>query len=386
MVARVALLLLSCGLAAGMRKRTVRKLKRKQVGQSDQRCTSMDASPEAVLNWFREPESSAELPWFNYILWLDQAALADGEGGLSAADPEALSYIPVQSSSTFEVNRCNQRQWSLYGNNISGAGDSSLTKQGSEFMRGLDNDRCTLDFDFNAARTSARISNYFWETMRIPLMDGLMSCNITLNSGFHRLFESVRNVGAADFSRTLEQAAEAEGFWGRKCCPGAFSSSSGSPSGDVLATCGPPLIETCALWHRTNSPAAPGFGGYPVYAVAYDAGGAWKPLPAGQVPQCRNCGLLPNQCWGIAGCGMFDSDMGYCSNCNSIQGTRGACCMPGYANAPEECKSIPASQFEHTGWHTCVLADTPTPESAYDRFALKMKDVGITSLCFERLT
>lgn len=231
------------------------------------------------MDWFRKPTASVDKPWTNYLVWLDQAALADGGDGMRAIDPEGLAYLEAQSGRTWEYNRCARRQWSLFGNNISSAGESSLTSQGSEFMKGMSDSRCTLDFEMNSAGTQGRISNYFWNTYRIPLLDKTMHCTIELNPHFRELFQEVQSVSAQQFETTLRTAAEMQGQWGRTCCPGVFSSAAPAATSDVLVACRPPLTKECALWQRDNWPAAPGFGGYPVYAVAYASSGAWAPIP-----------------------------------------------------------------------------------------------------------
>lgn len=245
-------------------------------------CGEMTSPAEQVLGLFRRPEDSAGLPWFNYVLWLDQAGLMGGSG-MSSIDPEALAYIapPPQLPGSVGVNRCGLRQWTVFGNNISGAGDSDLTYQGPDFLGPIrdDDDRCTLNFEANAEGSDFSITNYFWATFRNPLLDPLMSLTITLSPQFHRLFQGVQRAGAAEFGPALRRAAEAEAEWGSTCCPGAFANTTALASGDVLVACGPPLTPDCALWSRANWPAAPGFGGYSVYAVAYGASGSWVPVP-----------------------------------------------------------------------------------------------------------
>lgn len=269
---------------------TVRIVKRRKSSLSSQaseavaagsRCTSLQ-NAETVLDWFRKPVISEMLPEFNYLLWLDQAALADGGEGMSSVDPEGLVYIESPDAEyygfDFKVNRCAKRQWSLYGNNISSAGESSLTYQGSEFMKGLSDDRCELEMEFRSEGT-IRIGNYFWSTYRIPLVDATMDCTIKPNQPFHTLIKHVQGASAEQFEPMLRAAVKAQGDWGKTCCPGAHSGP--TVAGDVVATCRPPLTKECALWHRENWPTAPGLGGYSVYAVAYASldTGAWVPIP-----------------------------------------------------------------------------------------------------------
>lgn len=279
-LARVAaLVILASTEADALRKRTQRATSKEEGEVAGARCTTL-SSAEAVLGWFRQPTVSTEHPWFNYLIWLDQAGLADA-GGMSSVDPEGLVYVAPQSGSTWGINRCAQRQWTFFGNNISSAGESGLTYQGSEFMKDMPDDRCILDFDMNSARTEADISNYFWATYRTPLADAAMSCTITLNPHFHNLFLAVQNDvtddSAQQFQTTLQTAAEREGDWGRRCCPGALAGAA-SAANDVIAACQPPAVNDCALWYRRNWPAAPGFGGYSVYAVAYASSGTWAPV------------------------------------------------------------------------------------------------------------
>eukprot|EP00392_Amoebophrya_sp_AT5.2_P009601 g9629.t1 len=65
------------------------------------------------------------------------------------------------------------------------------------------------------------------------------------------------------------------------------------------------------------------------------------------------CAMNPEyECWTPCG-----GAPGFCSNCDSPSGTKGACCMQGNAAGdPEECKR--ALAFPATDYHVCVLLDT----------------------------
>jgi len=76
---------------------------------------------------------------------------------------------------------------------------------------------------------------------------------------------------------------------------------------------------------------------------------------AGQVPGCDGCGgdNGANECWTTCG----GEARGYCSKCNSAQGTLGACCAQGNADDKDECKL--AVGFTQPKYHECVLVQVP---------------------------
>lgn len=233
---------------------------------------------KAVLSLFKRPQAH-QFPWFDYVIWMDQAGLADG-GGMVKVDPEALAYIaptsPLPGIST--VNRC-VNQWTLYGDRIGRAGGAELTKQGEDFLRGFRNDdsRCKLKFDWNAQGTKAYIKNYFGTTWGAPHVDAARNVTAEVNPPFLRLFSALSGSSRASvFRARLRRAAEAEGEWGQLCCPGA---SDNSGPLDVVAACRPPVVQQCALFLRRNFPIREGNLGYQLYAMGYRSGNGWAPVP-----------------------------------------------------------------------------------------------------------
>jgi hypothetical protein len=78
-------------------------------------------------------------------------------------------------------------------------------------------------------------------------------------------------------------------------------------------------------------------------------------------PLCTGCGSRPLECWSAC-----SSTRGYCSNCDTAAGARGACCRinhPGVHDAddPSECHATSIGHFLYTGYHTCVVVPTPMP-------------------------
>lgn len=235
------------------------------------------SSEKAVLSLFKPPQAS-EFRWFNYVVWMDQAGLADG-GGMVKVDPEALAYIPptnpVPGIST--VNRC-VNQWTLFGDRIGRAGSAELTKQGEDFLRGFrtDDSRCKLQFDWNAQGSKAYILNYFGTTWGAPHVDAARNVTIEVNPPFLRLFSAITPSAYSSselFSQQLRRAVEAEGKWGELCCPGA---SDLAMAIDVVAACKPPVVQQCALWLRRNFPIQEGNTGYQLYAMGYKWGTRWE--------------------------------------------------------------------------------------------------------------
>lgn len=236
--------------------------------------------PRAVLGLFKPPQAS-EFRWFNYVIWMDQAGLADG-GGCVKVDPEALAYIPPTSPvpGISTVNRC-VNQWTLFGDRVGRAGSAELTKQGEDFLRDFrtDDSRCELQFDWNAQGSKAYILNYFGTTWGAPQADAARNMTIELNPPFLRLFSAISPwaySSASRFRPLLKRAVEAEGKWGELCCPGA-SDESGPV--DVVAACRPPVEQQCALWLRRNFPIQEGNLGYQLYAMGYKSGRRWAPVP-----------------------------------------------------------------------------------------------------------
>jgi len=239
------------------------------------RCFDLVSDEHAVFGQFHQPAQAGK-PWFQYLLWLDQVGLAGGIG-MRRADPEALAYLAPPTGTSAIVNRCTQRQWSIFGNPIGTA--MHVTMEGPSFMARMasfSDSRCNLEFTWNRERTEALITNYVWATWRVPLFDRFLRITITLNPFFKRLFDSVE--GAHNFSTALQTAVSNEAL-GRRCCPGLFPLREAAIPMDVVAACRPPMVDECALWLRRNHPARSGYEGYSVYPVGYRSSGVWAAVP-----------------------------------------------------------------------------------------------------------
>lgn len=70
--------------------------------------------------------------------------------------------------------------------------------------------------------------------------------------------------------------------------------------------------------------------------------------------QCIGCTDRPNECWMACG-----EKPGFCSACDSLRGTRGACCgqTNGTRNGddPTECQAVDIENWKFSGYHQCVL-------------------------------
>lgn len=69
----------------------------------------------------------------------------------------------------------------------------------------------------------------------------------------------------------------------------------------------------------------------------------------GQVAGCSGCGGRTDECWNTCG-----RKAGFCSKCDSAQGSLGACCKAGHNRDPAECKN---AEFSQGGYHECVLVN-----------------------------
>lgn len=81
------------------------------------------------------------------------------------------------------------------------------------------------------------------------------------------------------------------------------------------------------------------------------------PTPPQETPKCDGCGANMD-CFTKCG------KAGYCDICNSVQGTKGACCKVEESNGvrtrptkdnPAVCQDIPAANFKYTNYHACIL-------------------------------
>jgi len=79
-------------------------------------------------------------------------------------------------------------------------------------------------------------------------------------------------------------------------------------------------------------------------------------------PLCEDCVGRPNECWTTCG-----EKPGYCSACDSLWGTRGACCgiNNGTRNGddPPECH-VDTDHFKYDAYHQCVLTSSKAGRQA----------------------
>ena len=65
---------------------------------------------------------------------------------------------------------------------------------------------------------------------------------------------------------------------------------------------------------------------------------------------CTNCGTRDMECWGTC-----NEQAGYCNQCDSKSGKKGACCKLDESSDPQECQDVPTSSFYYQSYHMCVL-------------------------------
>merc|ERR550532_2350648 len=73
----------------------------------------------------------------------------------------------------------------------------------------------------------------------------------------------------------------------------------------------------------------------------------------GQVAGCDGCRGRRDECWSVCG-----HKAGYCSACDTAQGSMGACCMQDKWSDPPECKN---AIFNQRGYHECVVVNPLMP-------------------------